>query len=130
MNVSPKVFLLIAGMVILGASCQNAKNADTATQPVVQANGLTATVLMKNGSFEPDLITVTKGTRVIFKNADAAPHWPASNPHPTHDIYPEFDPQQNVDPGTEWSFIFGKVGTWKYHDHLNPTVRGTVVVTE
>ena len=87
-------------------------------------------VLMKDNKFEPEIIKVEKNQKVVFKNQDTKPHWPASNLHPTHGIYPEFDPQQSVNPGDEWSFIFNKVGKWKYHDHLHPNVVGVIEVQE
>ncbi len=90
----------------------------------------TATVLMKEDMFEPENITVKKGTIVTFKNEDKVARWPASNIHPTHTIYPEFDPLQPIDPGQSWSFKFDKVGIWKDHDHLIPSIRGVITVTE
>ena len=30
--------------------------------------------------------------------------------------------------GTSFSFIFNKVGTWGYHDHLNNSAEGSVTV--
>jgi plastocyanin len=75
---------------------------------------------MKPSAFEPQELTIRKNTRVIFKNDDQTNRWPASNIHPTHGIYPEFDPQKPVAPGESWSFVFDKVGTWKCHDHILP----------
>jgi hypothetical protein len=90
----------------------------------------TVTVLMKEETYEPIDLTIKKGTRVLFKNETAEPRWPASNLHPTHSIYPEFDPKRPVESGSEWSFVFNQVGTWKYHDHLAPLIRGIITVTE
>ena len=88
------------------------------------------TVIMKEGVFEPETLTIQKCTQVIFKNQDKNAHWPASNLHPTHGIYPEFDPKQPIEAGKEWSFVFDKVGKWKYHDHLSPSTRGVIEVKE
>ncbi len=90
----------------------------------------TATVLMKEDRFEPENLTVKKGTTVTFKNEDKVARWPASNIHPTHTIYPEFDPLKPIEPGQQWSFKFDKVGTWKDHDHLIPSIRGIITITE
>ena len=87
-------------------------------------------ITMTPGSFEPDNLTVKRGTKVIFKNLDTKPRWPASNLHPTHGLYPEFDPRQPVSPGGEWSFVFEKSGSWKFHDHLQPNLRGSIVVED
>lgn len=88
------------------------------------------TVEMKAGSFSPAELRIGKGTKVIFKNVDAAPHWPASGPHPQHTNYPEFDPKAEVAAGASWSFTFDKVGTWPFHDHLNSSVRGKITVVD
>ncbi len=88
----------------------------------------TAQVIMTPTGFEPETLTVKKNTKVIFKNQDSRDRWPASNLHPTHGIYPEFDPLQGVPSGQDWEFIFDKAGKWKYHDHLFPTLRGLIVV--
>lgn len=85
---------------------------------------------MTKDGYKPQNITIKRCTKVVFKNTDTEPRWPASDLHPTHGIYPEFDPQQPVEVGHEWSFVFGKVGHWRYHDHLYPFVRGTITVTQ
>lgn len=83
---------------------------------------------MKEDSFEPETLTIEKCTKVVFENQDNVSRWPASNLHPTHGIYPEFDPLQPVEAGKGWSFVFDKVGNWRYHDHLSPSMRGTILV--
>lgn len=85
-------------------------------------------VHMNEDGFYPSELTVPKGDTVIFENTDTRDRWPASNIHPTHGIYPEFDPKEAISPGEEWQFKFTKTGSWKYHDHLNPKITGTVAV--
>jgi plastocyanin len=93
------------------------------------AHAATHEVLMTQGGFEPQAVQVSQGDTVIFKNTDVEGRWPASNIHPTHEIYPEFDPKNSIAPGQSWQFTFEKTGNWKYHDHLKPTLSGTVTVT-
>ncbi len=88
------------------------------------------TITMTKDGFAPKEITVDKDATVTFVNADKEDHWPASNIHPTHSIYPEFDPQKPIGPGNRWNFTFTKAGEWKYHDHLNPYFLGTVHVNK
>ena len=94
-------------------------------QAVILPNQDHTVVLTKNG-FEPSEITIRKGDTVTFKTTAGKPFWPASNLHPTHGIYPEFDPKQPVDPDKTWSFQLDTVGDWKYHDHLAPNFRGVI----
>lgn len=83
----------------------------------------TTTIRVNDASFDPATTTISRCTSVTFLSEGANPHWPASDLHPTHGVYPEFDPQKPVIPGTSWSFTFDRVGRWKCHDHLRPLVR-------
>lgn len=89
------------------------------------------TIEMTENRFSPREITIpTQGGTVTFINRDKVDRWPASNIHPTHGIYPEFDPKRPIKPGESWSFKFEKAGQWRYHDHLLPHVRGVVGVED
>ncbi|MBI3577168.1 hypothetical protein HY086_03980 [Candidatus Gottesmanbacteria bacterium] len=87
-----------------------------------------AEVFMTASGFSPRKIEIAVGSQVTFTNNDTIPHWPASNFHPDHAIYPEFDPRKAVKPGFSWSFIPHKNGVFQYHDHLVPTSKGTIVL--
>lgn len=79
-----------------------------------------AAVEISEAGFKPEVLNIEPGTKVIFKNTGKQPHWPASNYHPTHELYPEFDAKQALAPGKEYSFIFKKPGSWPAHDHIFP----------
>lgn len=89
-----------------------------------------------DSGFSPNAITIHKGEIVTWKNESSQPVWPASALHPTHDVYPAkggcigsaFDVCKGIEKGESWSFVFDFIGTWKYHDHLNPNHFGTVIV--
>jgi plastocyanin len=87
-------------------------------------------VLMNQDEYEPSEVSVKKGSTVVFVNKSSDWRWPASNLHPTHDIYPAFDPKEPVAPENSWMFRFDQVGEWRMHDHLAPYITGTVVVKE
>ena len=81
--------------------------------------------------FVPATITIKKGQKVTWVNETKNYVWPASNPHPTHTDYSSgFDPELPMKEGQAWSFTFDKIGNWGYHDHLDPTTRGTLKVIE
>lgn len=88
----------------------------------------TTTIHMTPQGFEPKEVNIQKGDTVTFVNDDIQDRWPASNIHPTHEIYPAFDPKKEVAPGSSWEFTFDKAGTWKYHDHIFATQSGTIIV--
>lgn len=89
-----------------------------------------------DSGFSPGTITIKIGESVKFVNNSSQSVWPASAVHPTHRIYPTiggcigstFDACRGLQPEESWSFTFEIKGTWKYHNHLNATQFGTVVV--
>lgn len=94
----------------------------------VLAHSSIQVIKMTPQNFEPNNAVVDENSTIIFVNRDQIPRWPASNLHPTHELYPEFDPKKAINPGESWSFKPRKAGVWKYHDHLNPHLRGTLTV--
>ena len=87
-------------------------------------------VKMTDDGFVPSEIKIKAGETIRFVNKGKYWHWPASDLHPTHTLYPEFDPRKPVGPGEEWAFTFEKIGEWGFHDHLSPYITGKVVVVE
>jgi plastocyanin len=94
-------------------------------------NAETGTVIiMSDDGFEPTTLNIKVGDTVKFINKSKYWHWPASDLHPTHTLYPEFDPRKPVGPGEVWEFTFEKKGNWHLHDHLSPYVTGKIIVEE
>lgn len=85
-------------------------------------------IRMTEEGFEPRDLTVKKNLVIRFINETDEERWPASNLHPTHGIYPEFDPLEPIKPGESWDFEPDKVGKWKFHDHIYPQMRGSLTV--
>ena len=94
------------------------------------------TVTYTNNGFSPATITIKAGGTITFKNTSSRNMWPASGKHPTHTDYPTtggcigstFDACKAIAPGGEWSFVFDIKGTWGYHDHVNPSSFGKIIV--
>ena len=63
------------------------------------------TIQMNPDGFEPKKLDIKKGDGVCWINKDNDARWPASNIHPTHEIYPEFDSIGPVPIGEIWCFI-------------------------
>lgn len=105
-----------------------------------QSAPMSATVVYDGTSFSPSEVTIKKGGTVTFTSTGAN-MWIASGPHPAHTGYdatvlavhcavgaiPSFD---QCKAGSSYSFTFDKTGTWPYHNHLNATVFGKVIVVE
>ncbi|MDO8470936.1 MAG: hypothetical protein Q7S63_03170 [bacterium] len=104
--------------------------------------GKTYEITYTDAGFSPSSITIKIGDTIAFVNNSARAFWPASAMHPTHTIYPGssitkcgtpeeaaiFDSCMPRDPGTSWSFKLTEKGNWNYHDHLNASKYGAIVV--
>ncbi len=86
------------------------------------------TISFDGDGFSPLRLEVEAGQQVRFVNRSNKPFWPASNVHPTHQIYPELDARTQIEPGSAWVFTFERPGFWRYHNHLGPERGGLVVV--
>lgn len=93
------------------------------SQPVIHQ------IVLKESGFVPSEIMIAEGDIVEFSSTRGVSFWPASNLHPIHEIYPEFDSRSALEAEETWSFTFDKVGTWKFHDHLTSPLKGVIDVT-
>lgn len=93
-----------------------------------QTVGNVSVIVLGETGYSPQNVVIKAGDTIEFKTERNQPFWPASDLHPTHGVYPEFDPQEPIDPGSSWKFQFNKPGSWKYHDHLDPFFRGSITV--
>lgn len=83
---------------------------------------------MTDGAFRPASLTIHAGDTVAFRNNGTALRWPASDPHPTHTLCPGFDSLRMLRNGESYLRVFAQVGRCPYHDHLNPGVKGEIIV--
>lgn len=87
----------------------------------------TVTVILDKDGFSPASVTITPGSKVIFVNSSGTDAAVNSDPHPTHTNYPPLN-LGPIDPGQSKSLTFDTPGTYGYHNHLNPSQRGTIIV--
>ncbi len=120
MNKKNIILVIILIFLTLGLAVFYAQN------PHSQESGLTVT--FSKAGFSPDQLKVNVGDTVTFISTAEKPFWPASDLHPTHSIYPDFDSMQPVNANSSWSFTFTKEGNWRFHDHLYPNFTGSIIV--
>lgn len=78
--------------------------------------------------FVPSTLEIKIGDTITFKNESGKGMWVASNPHPSHSDTPEFDAGISIANGNSWSFVFTEEGSFSYHNHLNSSQGGKIVV--
>lgn len=89
-----------------------------------------ARIVLEEKGFVPSALRIRTGTRVTFTTTTDKFFWPASDLHPSHGIYPAFDPKDPIAATESWEFVFDRVGSWDFHDHLSPYYTGTITVIE
>jgi len=119
------IVVAVGGWLLLAGSKEQLQTVDVT--PEVAPEDAFVVTLTPDG-YEPADFSIPVGTAVTFKSTTGKPHWPASNLHPSHNIYPEFDPLRPIDPDASWTFIFDREGTWNFHDHMRAYYTGTVKV--
>lgn len=126
--------LLLVLVLSITGCVQYGQPATPAATPVTQVIEIMAS------GFNSSSLTIKTGDTVVWVNKNTAPHWPASAVHPTHKAYPGsdtakcgtgetiFDACKGLAQGESFKFTFNSKGTWFYHDHLNPSLFGKIVV--
>jgi plastocyanin len=127
-----------AGGTVLEGSGTDVGPAD---EPIGTSTGTPAsvTVRLTAQGFSPANVTVKAGDKVTFINEGTSAMWIAADPHPSHEGYSGTTRSQHCPDtantaldqcasGNTYTFTFTKKGTWQYHNHMNASSRGTVVV--
>lgn len=95
----------------------------------VAVNGDVATITFTDEGFTPAEITVKKGTKItVINNADRDVQF-SSDEHPSHRDNPEMN-LRTLGTGESDSYTANTVGTHMFHDHIDESQVGTVIVTE
>lgn len=75
-------------------------------------------VSIVNFTYKPGKLTITRGTKVSFSNADSAPHTATGKGFDTG----------RISSGKTKSVKFGRRGTFSYHCTIHPSMHGKIVV--
>ncbi|MGE5392541.1 MAG: cupredoxin domain-containing protein [Candidatus Saccharibacteria bacterium] len=95
--------------------------------PSAATNPQSYSVHVQATSFNPATISINKGDTIIWLNDDVMKHQIASDPHPGHTGMPGLvSPVLNQN--QTYTFRFDATGTFRYHDDLNPALKGTIEV--
>jgi len=128
--------MLVVGAITIAAgyyfllNTEPVAREDVAQKETVVAPDQDVTIIRTSNGYKPKEVTISLGQTVLWTNESDDFQWPASNVHPTHRIYSEFDSLRPLDPNESWSFTFERVGEWRFHDHLRANFTGIITVVE
>lgn len=105
------------------------------TQPASAPATVPAAVTYSLAGFSPASVTVKKGTAVMWTNVSSGGMRVAATSglaagNCAEGAPASFDQCVASVPGSQWSFAFNEIGTWKYHNTEKKEFGGTVTVTE
>jgi plastocyanin len=120
-----------------GGTTTDAAQTDTEAE---ETGGVAATVQHSADGFAPETVTVQVGETVRFESS-TGDMWVGVDEHPTHTQYDGSTTQQHCpntnnttfdqcETGTTYEFTFDKAGEWDYHNHVQASQTGTIVVEE
>jgi plastocyanin len=102
---------------------------------------IAATVRYTSSGFTPSNVTINKGQSVRFVDSTSQGVWVGSNDHPDHTKYDGTDTLSHCQAGERvgdpfdscgavesFVFTFDKEGSFGYHDHLDASKQGKVIV--
>ncbi len=99
------------------------------TPPKVSAAAPIAVVNITKDGFEPSVISVKQGTKVVWTNTDDALHQIVANPYPVGTDLPGLK-SEILNGAQTYTYVANSAGTFGYHDQLIPTKNGTLVVQQ
>lgn len=127
------VILLVigGGYVFLNKdTIYKSSNTSTAKTAVSNSNAdvkVAATITYSDSGFSPSLTTVQAGSVIAITNSSSSDLQMQSNPHPAHTD----DTDLNVGivkVGSTKNFNVTKIGTFGFHNHLNPTDNAKITI--
>lgn len=127
------VFAVLAGFLLLSrntgeeTSVTLEPTSTPVSNPGAEMQNEEAKVTLTNAGFAPETLRVKTRTIVTWENKSQSLATVDSNVHPTHRLYP-FLNLGNFDSGETISVTFQEAGTYTYHNHLNSSQTGTVIV--
>jgi plastocyanin len=108
---------LLAAAVLVGG-CGSSDPGSSASSAATPAPKPSATVVMKGLKFAPRHVTIHAGQTVEWVDKDLV----------DHSVVAKGVDSPDFAQGETWSHTFARAGVFRYHDRLNPSMKGTVVV--
>lgn len=100
--------------------------AQESTMPTASPLAEVASVTVTNDGFNPKTLTIKTGTKVVWANKSDGTVNVSSDNHPAHLLY-LFLNLGSFGKGESVEVVVEKTGTYTYHNHLNPSQKGTII---
>lgn len=128
-----KIILLLVGVLLaVFAVVIISKGGKQTSQPVTQTSTIPTqekveTITLTKNGFVPETIKIKVGGRVIWLNRSGEGATVNSDPHPTHDLFLFLNGLGEFEDGSSVQTTIEAKGTYTYHNHFNPSQKGSIV---
>lgn len=126
-------FFVLAGIAIVGLNTQKSAS-DGSTNPNAQPNlnaikeeDVAGTITYTGKGFEPNTHTIEANSEIRVRNRSQRVLQFVSDPYIEHTDNPELN-QGIINPGESKTFYLSQKGRWKYHNALDPSETGRIIV--
>jgi len=125
-NKNHKSITVLAGFVVLLIAILGVTSLTNNTANKNAAETV-AMIRITDHGFEPATLAVKTGTKIMWVNAGNSLHQVASNPYPRGGDLSNLKSVILSD-NQNYTYIASTAGSFNYHDQMNPTINGTLVV--
>lgn len=94
------------------------------------AHNPTHVVKITDQGYLPSSLTIERGEKILFQNKSKKTYWPRVEFQPLPKKNVRHESPRALSPGQTWLYKFDLIGTWYYHDKLNPKINGVAHVTD
>ena len=119
--------VLVTALTLHSNDNQKKHNNSPSTKTAVAPK--TAVIRVTSTGFEPATLSVQKGTKVTWLNADAGPHQVVADPYPKGTDLPGLK-SEILNQAQSYTYTAASIGSFGYHDQMNPTINGTLLVKQ
>ncbi len=119
------IYLIVGGLVYAGIYKYYYPDKNAPTKPTQMIEG--SKVTLTESGYSPATLTIKVGDTVTWTNTGSKNSNVSSDPHPQHTTYSPLNLGM-LKPGDSLSLKFDTAGTYTYHNHLNESQRGTIIV--
>jgi plastocyanin len=123
------IIVALGALLLLSNKTNNNPAVGHSTQimSTTKSYSQTEKIMVTSSGFEPQTITIKRGTRIIWTNKNGVRVTINSDNYPTNLLWP-FLNLGAFNNGSSVSVIFEMAGKYTYHNHFNPSQKGTVIV--
>ncbi|MBX4201368.1 cupredoxin domain-containing protein [Candidatus Saccharibacteria bacterium] len=121
------ILVLVAAAAAIYTANKSDDKAATSSQTATSQKAPTK-ITIKASGFTPATVTISKGGTVNWSNQDVVKHQVVISSYSGKENFSDFRTSDPIEINGIYGITLYKVGTYSYHDNLDPNQKGTIQV--